>query len=114
MANYRAQQQTAAQKISECASAGKGLRPKLIAQALQRKLDNASGLSAKERAELQADAQAAWISAGKGLDYIEPPDPKNPYGAERHLTTQEQMEINNEYIKQYAQLMQNCASRSTI
>ena len=102
--------QAAAQKFNDCTAGAKGLRPRLIAQALQRKLENTPGLSAKERAELQADMQAAWVSAGKGLDRIESADPKNPYRAEQHLSPQDHMEINNEYAKQYMQIVQNCTT----
>lgn len=109
-ARHQSVQQAAMQKFNNCATSAKGLRPKLVAQALQRKLDNGSGLSAKDRTEIQADIQAAWVSAGKGLDQIESADPKNPYRAEQRLTLQDQTEINNEYMKQYTQQMQNCTS----
>ena len=99
------------EKFQQCAaSAGKGLRVKMIAQALQNKLDNGAGLSAKDRAELQADVQAAWASAGKGLDQIESADPQNSMRAEMRLTPEEQIEINSQYAQQYAQVTQNCAA----
>lgn len=101
-------QQAAMQNFNQCTAAAKGLRPRLVAEALQRRLDNTPGISTKERGELQTDIQAAWASAGKGLDKIESADPKNPYRAEMRLTPQEQMEINHEYSQQYMQLVQTC------
>ena len=102
------------QKFNNCQASAKGLRPRLMAQALQRKLDNSSGLSAQERGELQADVQAAWASAGKGLDRIEPADPKNPYRAEQRLNLQEQTDLNNEYVTQYTQIVQGCTGQPTV
>ncbi len=84
MADYRAKQQAGAQKVNQCVTANKGLRPKLVVQVLERKLANSPNLSGKERAEIQADIQAAYVSAGKGLDRIESSDPKNPNRAEAH------------------------------
>lgn len=105
-------QQAAMQKFRQCSDAGKGLRVKLVAQALQQKLDVAADLSEKDRAEFQADVQSAWASAGKGLDMIESADPKNPMRAEMRLTPQEQMEINSQYSQQFAQLAQNCIAQA--
>lgn len=108
-AEYQAMQQAAMQKFNQCAAGNKGLRPRLVAQVLQRKLESSPTLSAKERAEIQADIQAARASAGKGLGLIESADPKNPYRAEQRLSAQEQMGLNNEYAAQYSQAVLGCA-----
>lgn len=108
-ADLRNRQQQSQQMILQCAESGKGLRPKLVAQALEKKLQAASGLSDRERADFQADINAAYAASGRGLDRIEPVDPQNPARAEQRLTMQEQMDVNNQYVQQYSQMMQTCA-----
>lgn len=108
-AKTQAMKQVFQQKMAQCQDQGKGLQMRLTAEALQRKLDSAQGLSDKDRAEFQADVQAAWASAGKGLNQIEPVDPGNPYRALQRLTPQEQMDIATQFGQQYTQMMQNCA-----
>lgn len=108
-AKDQAMKQVFQQKMAQCQDQGKGLQMRLTAEALQRKLDGAQGLSDKDRTEFQADVQAAWASAGKGLNQIEPVDPKNPHRALMRLSPQEQMEVATEFGKQYTQMMQNCA-----
>jgi hypothetical protein len=101
--------QMAAQKTTECLKLTAGLRPKLIAQALQKKLET-SNLSPAEKSALQADIQAAWAAAGQGLQMVQSTDPKNPYGVEQRLTPQEHMDINNQYSQQMTQSMTSCAA----
>lgn len=102
--------QAAAQKAQECMAQSKGLRLRIVAQTLQNKLDAASGLSAAEKKAFQEDVQAAWASAGKGLDMIEPADPKHLYRAEQRLTQQDQMAINTEFIQKNSQVVRDCMS----
>lgn len=109
-ANIQAMKQKAAQMTNECMSLSQGLRPKLIAQLLQKKMETSPNLSADQKAQLQSDIQAAWAAAGQGLQMIPSSDPKNPMGPEQRLTPQEQMEVNNQYSQQFSQSMMNCAS----
>jgi len=104
-----ASRQAMTQKFSACQESAKGLRLRITADAMQRKLDASPGLSAKERQEFEADIQAARASADKGLDQIEPVDPKNPYRALQRLEMQDQMDIATEFGKQYTQQMVRCS-----
>jgi hypothetical protein len=108
-ASIQAMKQKAAQKTTECMALVAGLRPKIIAQFLQKKLDASPNLSAKDKAEFQQDIQAAYAAAGQGLQQVQSPDPKNPYRAEMRLTPQEQTEVNTQYSQQMTQTMMNCA-----
>jgi hypothetical protein len=99
------------QQFNSCADAAKGLRLSIMADHLQRNLDNAHGLSVKERADFEADIKATRDSAAKGLEQVEPVDPSNPYRAMTRLTTQDQIDIATEFGKQYSERMANCTRR---
>jgi len=99
------------QQFNSCADAAKGLRLSIMADHLQRNLDNAHGLSVKERADFEADIKATRDSAAKGLEQVEPVDPSNPYRAMSRLTTQDQIDIATEFGKQYSERMANCTRR---
>lgn len=109
-ADKDAMRQAAAKKTQECMALTAGLRPKIIAQTLQKKLDASPNMSAKDRAELQADIMAAYAAAGQGLQQIVSTDPQNPYRVEMRLSQQEQLEVNNQYTQQMTQTMMSCAS----
>lgn len=106
-----AMKQAASQKANECLAKTQGLRPKIIAQMLQAKLDNSPDLSPAEKAAFQQDIQAAWAAAGQGLTQIQSSDPVNPYRVEQRLSPQEQIEANNQYGQQMTQMMVSCASQ---
>lgn len=106
-----AMRKAASEKANECMALTAGLRPKIIAQTLQKKLDADPNMSAKDRAELQADIMAAYAAAGQGLQQIVSTDPQNPYKVEQRLSPQEQLEVNNQYTQQMTQTMMSCASR---
>jgi hypothetical protein len=110
----RARQQAMAQTESNCIDSTKGLRLSLMADKMQQRLDNSKGLSAKERADFQADIQATRDAAAKKLDYAPPVDPKNPNRALMRLTTQDQMDLNTEFSQQLISRMQNCAHNSAL
>jgi hypothetical protein len=95
----QAMQQQASQMANQCMEQTKGLRAKLLAQALQKKLDSGS-VPQNDRASFQADIQAAWAAAGQGLSTVPT--------AEQRLNLQEQMDINNQYSQQSMQMMQSC------
>ncbi len=66
------------------------------------------GLSAKERAEFEADIKATRDAAAKKLDYAPPVDPSKPNRALMRLTAQDQVEMTTEFSNQYLAQMQNC------
>ena len=102
----------AGKKTTECMALTAGLRPKIIAQTLQKKMDASPNLSAKDRADFQADIMAAYAASGQGLQQVLSTDPQNPYRIEQRLTPQEQMEVNNQYTQQMTQTMMSCAGNT--
>lgn len=112
-AQIQAGKQAAAQMTNACMNQTKGLRIRIMVQRLQDKLNAAAGLSEAERQAFQEDVQAAWMSAGKGLDTIEPVDPRNNFRAEQRLTQQDHLDINNEFMQQNMQIMQGCIAAQT-
>jgi hypothetical protein len=107
-AAQQAIRQTAATKVNACGDVAKGLRLGMMADKMQKKLDTSQGLSAKDRADFEADIKATRDAAQKGLDMPPPVDPSNPNRAMMRLTTQDQMDIAKEFGNQYMALMQNC------
>jgi hypothetical protein len=77
-AAQQAQRQAAAQTINACTDGIKGLRLSIMADKMQKNLDASQGLSAKDRADFEADIQAARDAAAKGLDAAAPVDPCQP------------------------------------
>ena len=112
-AQQQARQQAAGQTISECTEGAKGLRLRIMADKMQKRLDASKGLSAKDRADFEADIKATRDAADKHLDYAPPVDPKNPNRAMMRLTAQEQMEVTTEFSNQYLAQMQNCVHAGT-
>ncbi|MBP9866330.1 MAG: hypothetical protein KBC91_08025 [Candidatus Omnitrophica bacterium] len=108
-ADKDAMRQATGKKAQECMALTAGLRPKVIAQMLQKKLDASPNLSAKERAEFQADIMAAYAAAGQGLQQVLSTDPMNPYKIEQRLSAEEQAEVNTQYTQQMTQTMMSCA-----
>jgi hypothetical protein len=112
-AQMQANRQAAGQTISACTEGAKGLRLSLMADKMQQHLNSSKGLSAKERADFEADIKATRDAADKKLDYAPPVDPKNPNRAMMRLTAQEQMDVTTEFSKQYLAQMQNCVHAGT-
>jgi hypothetical protein len=112
-AKQQANRQAAGQTISACTDNAKGLRLSIMADKMQKRLDASKGLSAKERADFEADIKATRDAADKKLDYAPPVDPKNPNRAMMRLTAQEQMEVTTEFSNQYLAQMQNCVHAGT-
>ena len=104
----QASRQAANQTINSCVEASKGLRLTIIAEKMQKRLDSSKGLSAKDRAEFEADIKATRDAAAKKLDYAPPVDPSNPNRALMRLTAQEQMEVTTEFSNQYMEQMKSC------
>ena len=107
-AGQQAIRQAAATKVSGCADVAKGLRLTMMADKMQKRFDTSQGLSAKARADFEADIKATRDAAHKGLDMAAPLDPSNPNRALMRLTTQDQLDIAKEFGNQYMALMQNC------
>jgi hypothetical protein len=112
-AAQQARQQAATQQISSCTDSAKGLRLSIMADKMQQKLNASKGLSAKERADFEADIKATRDAADQKLDYAPPVDPKNPNRAMMRLTAQEQMEVTTEFSNRYLTTMQNCVHAGT-
>ena len=87
-AKQEANRQAAGQTISACTEGAKGLRLRIMADKMQQRLNSSKGLSAKERADFEADIKATRDAADKKLDYAPPVDPKNPNRAMMRLTAQ--------------------------
>ena len=107
-ATQQANRQAAAQQISGCTDSAKGLRLSIMADKMQQRLNASKGLSAKERADFEADIKATRDAADQKLDYAPPVDPKNPNRAMMRLTAQEQLEVTTEFSNRYLATMQNC------
>jgi len=110
-AAQQASRQAAAQQISGCANAAKGLRLSIMADKMQQRLNSAQALSAKERADFEADIRATREAAAKGLDQVAPVDPNNPNRALMRLTPQEQLEVATEFADKYMAQMKDCVKR---
>jgi hypothetical protein len=107
-ATQQANRQAAAQTISSCTDSAKGLRMSIMADKMQQKLNASKGLSAKERADFEADIKATRDAADQKLDSAPPVDPKNPNRAMMRLTAQEQIDVTTEFSNRYLAVMQNC------
>ena len=108
----QASRQAANQTINSCVEASKGLRLTIMADKMQKRLDSSKGLSAKERAEFEADIKATRDAASQKLDYAPPLDPKNPNRALMRLTAQEQMDVTTEFSNRYMEQMKSCTQAS--
>jgi hypothetical protein len=107
-AAQQANRETAAQQISGCTDSAKGLRLSIMADKMQQRLNASKGLSAKERADFEADIKATRDAADQKLDSAPPVDPKNPNRAMMRLTAQDQLEVTTEFSNRYLATMQNC------
>jgi hypothetical protein len=115
----RAQQQAAVgaamqgvmAKSAACQAELKGLRLTIMADQMQRTLAASQGLSAKERADFEADIRSVRDGAAQGLDMPPPVDPANPMRAMMRLTTQDQVAVGTEFGAKYVQQMTACQAR---
>jgi hypothetical protein len=107
-AAQQATRQAAAQTISGCTDSAKGMRMSIMADKMQQRLDASKKLSAKERADFEADIKATRDAADQKLDSAPPVDPKNPNRAMMRLTAQDQVEVTTEFSNRYLATMQNC------
>jgi len=110
-AAQQASRQTAAQSMTACTDAAKGLRLSIMADKMQLRLDGSQGLSAKDRADFEADIKATRDAAAKGLDQVPAVDPSNPNRVLTRLTSQDQIDMISEFGTQYMAKMQECTKR---
>jgi hypothetical protein len=103
--------QNIAGKAASCQAESQGVQMTMRADAMQRKLDAATGLSAKERADFEADIRSIRDAGAAGQALPQPIDPANPMRAFSRLSPQEQMAIVQEFSATAAQFIQQCMAR---
>ncbi|HVS25572.1 MAG TPA: hypothetical protein VMU03_17735, partial [Gammaproteobacteria bacterium] len=89
--------QAAVAKVTGCQQKLRGLRLTIMADHMQHNLDAASGLSAKDKADYQADIKSVRDAAAAGQQMPAPVDPANPTRAMTRLTLQDQMSMATEF-----------------
>jgi hypothetical protein len=110
-ANATATLQGMAGKIQTCQAEAQGVQMTMRADLMQKKLDAATGLSAQERTDFVADIQSIRDAGAAGQPLPAPIDPANPMRAFSRLTSQEQMEVVQQFSAQAAQRIQACMAR---
>ena len=98
-------------KVQECQQKLGGLRLSIMADHMQHNLDAATGLSAKDKADYQADIKSMRDAAAAGQQMPAPVDPANPMRAMSRLTPQDQISMAAEYGTQYSQKMAACQTQ---
>jgi hypothetical protein len=98
-------------RSADCQQEVKALRLTLMAEYMQRNLDSAQGLSAKDRSEFEADIRSTREAAAAGMDMAPPLDPTNPFRAMMRLTPEQQVAHATEYGQKMATQMMACQAR---
>jgi hypothetical protein len=98
-------------RTAACQQEVKGLQLTIQADYMQRNLDAAQGLSAKDRSEFEADIQATRSAAAAGLPMAPPLDPQNPMRGMNRLTPEQQMAAAGEYGQKMVQYLTACQTR---
>jgi len=98
-------------KVTDCQQKLGGLRLSIMADHMQHNLDAATGLSAKDKADFQADIKSVRDAAAGGQQMPAPIEPANPMRAMNRLTLQDQMSMSTEFGTQYAQKMAACQAQ---
>jgi hypothetical protein len=98
-------------KVQECQQKLQGLRLSIMADHMQHNLDAATGLSAKDKADYQADIKSMRDAAAAGQAMPMPVDPANPMRAMSRLTPQDQISMASEFGTQYSQKMTACQTQ---
>jgi hypothetical protein len=84
---------------------------KVHAEALEKKMKTAKGLSAQDRKEWDEDI-ASWRAAeAAGVDNPEPADPQNPYRWQDRLTREECQQINMTHNNFNTKIIKECGNR---
>jgi hypothetical protein len=94
-------------KATECQHKLAGFRWSMMADHMQKNLDASTGLSAKDKADYQADIKSMRDAAASGAQMPAPVDPANPMRAMSRLP-QEQMAIATEFGTEYPAKMAAC------
>ena len=100
--------QGAQQNMMACQDKLKGLRLAMMADRMQKNLDAATGLSAKDKSDYQADIRSVRDAAEQGLQMPNPVDPANPMRAMARLSAEEQLAMGTEFSQQYTQQLLAC------
>jgi hypothetical protein len=82
-----------------------------MADHMQHNLDAATGLSARDKSDFQADIRSVRDAAAAGQQTPAPVDPANPMRAMMRLTPQDQITMSSEFGTQYAQKMAACQAQ---
>jgi hypothetical protein len=98
-------------KVTACQQKLQGLRLSIQADHMQKNLAAATGLSAKDKADYEADIRSVREAAAAGQQTVAPVDPANPNRAMMRLTLQDQMSMSTEFGTQYAQKMAACQAQ---
>jgi hypothetical protein len=98
-------------KVTECQQQLQGLRLSIMADHMQHNLDAATGLSARDKSDFQADIRSVRDAAAAGQQTPAPVDPANPMRAMMRLTPQDQITMSSEFGTQYAQKMAACQAQ---
>jgi hypothetical protein len=102
---------TAMKGYTGCFEPLKGHLAKVTADALEKKLKSAQGISDQKRKDWKEDI-AAWRTAqAAGADAPTPPDPNNPYRWYDYVTNQERAQINKEHAEFNNKIMKECGNR---
>jgi hypothetical protein len=97
-------------KATACQQKLAGLRMSMMADHMQKNLDASTGLSAKDKADYQADIKSMRDAAAAGAPMPAPVDPSNPMRAMSRLPPNEQMAIATEFGTEYPAKMAACQS----
>ena len=95
-------------KVTACQQKLQGLRLEIMADHMQKNLAAATGLSAKDKADYEADIKSVRDAAAAGQQMPAPVDPANPARAMTRLTLNDQMSMSTEFGTQYSQKMAAC------
>jgi hypothetical protein len=95
-------------KATECQHKLSGLRWSMTADHMQKNLDASTGLSAKDKADYQADIKSMRDAAASGAQMPAPVDPANPMRAMSRLPPQEQMAVATQFSTEYPAKMATC------
>jgi hypothetical protein len=95
-------------KVTACQQKLAGLRWDIMADHMQKNLDASTGLSAKDKADYQADIKSMRDAAVSNAQTPAPVDPANPMRAMSRLTPQDQISLSTEFSTQYTAKLAAC------
>jgi len=100
--------QSGANRVADCTAGMAALRWQLMADKMEQGLNAATSLTAKQRADWQADIAATRRAAEQRLQMVEAVDPSNPYRFMTWLSNDDQMAIGTQFATQAATYMATC------